>query len=82
MHARSRSLRRRGFSAGTLIRPASKRLLDDIRAGLVDGIVVYKIDRHSRPYPGEVVHKGSVYPGEHEPIVPWELWDGNAAWLS
>jgi DNA invertase Pin-like site-specific DNA recombinase len=37
-----------GFSGGTLERPALKRLLDDILAGLVDVIVVYKIDRLSR----------------------------------
>ena len=23
---------------------------------------------------GEIVHKGAAYPGEHEPIVPMELW--------
>jgi site-specific DNA recombinase len=37
-----------GFSGGTLERPALKRLLVDIEAGLVDVIVVYKIDRLSR----------------------------------
>ncbi len=37
-----------GFSGGTLDRPALKRLLADIEAGLVDVIVVYKIDRLSR----------------------------------
>ena len=37
-----------GFSGGTLERPALKRLLGDIEAGLVDVIVVYKIDRLSR----------------------------------
>lgn len=37
-----------GFSGGTLDRPALKRLLDDIEAGLVDIVVVYKIDRLSR----------------------------------
>lgn len=37
-----------GFSGGTMIRPALQRLLDDVRAGLVDVIVVYKIDRLSR----------------------------------
>jgi DNA invertase Pin-like site-specific DNA recombinase len=37
-----------GFSGGTLERPALKRLLYDIEAGLVDVIVVYKIDRLSR----------------------------------
>jgi len=37
-----------GFSGGTLERPALRRLLRDIEAGLVDVIVVYKIDRLSR----------------------------------
>jgi DNA invertase Pin-like site-specific DNA recombinase len=38
----------RGFSGGTLERPALKRLLSDIHAGRVDVVVVYKIDRLSR----------------------------------
>ncbi len=37
-----------GFSGGNLERPALKRLLADIEAGLVDVVVVYKIDRLSR----------------------------------
>ncbi|MCX7347687.1 MAG: recombinase family protein [Alphaproteobacteria bacterium] len=37
-----------GFSGGTLDRPALKQLLADIQAGLIDVIVVYKIDRLSR----------------------------------
>ena len=37
-----------GVSGGTLERPALKRLLADIEEGLVDVIVVYKIDRFSR----------------------------------
>ena len=37
-----------GFSGGTLERPALKRLLADIEEGLVDVVVVYKIDRLSR----------------------------------
>ena len=37
-----------GFSGGTMDRPALKRLLDDIRAGQVDVVVVYKIDRLTR----------------------------------
>jgi DNA invertase Pin-like site-specific DNA recombinase len=35
---------------------------------------VYKI-LHLRTYIGEVSHKGQVYPGEHEAIVPRTLWD-------
>lgn len=37
-----------GVSGGTLERPALKRLLADIQRGLVDVVVVYKIDRLSR----------------------------------
>jgi DNA invertase Pin-like site-specific DNA recombinase len=37
-----------GFSGGTLERPALKRLLADIEDGLIDVVVVYKIDRLSR----------------------------------
>lgn len=37
-----------GISGGTLDRPALKQLLDDIEDGLVDVVVVYKIDRLSR----------------------------------
>lgn len=37
-----------GFSGGTLDRPALKQLISDIKAGLIDVIVVYKIDRLSR----------------------------------
>jgi DNA invertase Pin-like site-specific DNA recombinase len=37
-----------GFSGGTLERPAIKRLLEEVRKGLVNTIVVYKIDRLSR----------------------------------
>ena len=37
-----------GFSGGTLERPALKRLLADIEEGLIDVVVVYKIDRLSR----------------------------------
>ncbi|MCA1996917.1 MAG: recombinase family protein [Armatimonadetes bacterium] len=37
-----------GISGGTLERPALKRLVADIQYGLVDVVVVYKIDRLSR----------------------------------
>jgi len=37
-----------GYSGGTLERPALKRLLDDIEAGRIDTLLVYKIDRLSR----------------------------------
>jgi len=37
-----------GFSGGTLDRPALTQLLDDIKRGLIDIIVVYKVDRLTR----------------------------------
>ncbi|MCA9396779.1 MAG: recombinase family protein, partial [Candidatus Omnitrophica bacterium] len=37
-----------GISGGTMERPALKRLLEDIKAGKIDVVVVYKIDRLSR----------------------------------
>lgn len=37
-----------GISGGTLERPALQRMMEDIRAGKVDVVVVYKIDRLSR----------------------------------
>src|SRR5689334_16767879 len=37
-----------GFSGGSMQRPALQRLLEDVRAGKVDVIVVYKVDRLTR----------------------------------
>ena len=37
-----------GLSGGTLVRPALQRLLEDVDAGKVDRIIVYKIDRLTR----------------------------------
>ena len=38
-----------GFSGGNTNRPALQRLLQDVRSGKVDIVVVYKIDRLSAP---------------------------------
>lgn len=37
-----------GFSGGSLERPALQRLLEDIKQGKIDCVVVYKVDRLSR----------------------------------
>src|SRR5580658_1024682 len=37
-----------GFSGGSLNRPALRKLLDDVRALMIDVIVVYKVDRLTR----------------------------------
>ena len=37
-----------GFSGGNMARPGLKKLMDDIAAGKVDTVVVYKVDRLTR----------------------------------
>ena len=37
-----------GFSGGTMSRPGLQQLLEDVRAGRIDVIVVYKVDRLTR----------------------------------
>src|SRR5271170_8012410 len=37
-----------GFTGGNMERPALNRLLADIRAGKIDCVIVYKVDRLSR----------------------------------
>jgi site-specific DNA recombinase len=41
---------------------------------LLDKGVLYKL-LNNRVYVGEAVHKGTAYPGEHEPIIDRKLWD-------
>jgi len=41
---------------------------------LLDKKVLYKL-LNNRVYIGEAVHKGTSYPGEHQPIIDRELWD-------
>jgi DNA invertase Pin-like site-specific DNA recombinase len=38
----------RGYSGGTMERPALQQLLTSIQAGAVDVVVVYKVDRFTR----------------------------------
>ena len=40
-----------GMPGGTMERPALQRLLADIGESLVDVVVVYKVDRLTRPWP-------------------------------
>jgi site-specific DNA recombinase len=37
-------------------------------------VYVYRV-LTNRKYLGEIVHKGKSYPGEHEAILDWRLWD-------
>src|ERR1700760_4254724 len=40
-----------GFSGGSMERPALQKLLEDVRQGRIDVIVVYKVDRLTRSLP-------------------------------
>ena len=40
----------------------------------IDKGTVYKL-LNNRVYVGEAVHKGTAYPGEHQPIVSRAIWD-------
>jgi DNA invertase Pin-like site-specific DNA recombinase len=40
----------------------------------VDKGMLYKL-LHNRVYVGDAVHKGTAYPGEHDPIVTRTLWE-------
>jgi site-specific DNA recombinase len=44
------------------------------RRRLIDRGYLY-ILLNNRTYIGEAVHKGTAYPGEHQPIITQELWD-------
>ena len=72
-----------GFSGGTLERPALKRLLADIEEGLVDVVVVYKIDRLSRSLMDfsklvEVFDRAGVTFVSRHPVVQHHDLDGAA----
>lgn len=41
---------------------------------LIDKGYLYRVLRN-RVYRGEAVHKGKAYPGEHEAIVTYKVWD-------
>ena len=51
-----------GFSGGNMDRPALERLLADIKAGKVDCVVVYKVDRLSRSLLGFRQDHGGLRP--------------------
>ena len=44
------------------------------RGKLIDKGFLYKL-LNNRIYIGDAVHKGTAYPGEHQPIITRDLWD-------
>ena len=61
-------------SATTLARTLAAEGMTTKRGRPIDKGTVYKL-LNNRVYVGEAVHKGTAYPGEHQPIVSRALWD-------
>jgi DNA invertase Pin-like site-specific DNA recombinase len=61
-------------SATTLVRTLRAEGVTGKYGKLVDKGYIYKL-LGNRTYIGQVVHKGTVYPGEHQPIIDQALWD-------
>jgi site-specific DNA recombinase len=61
-------------SATVLARELRREGVRTKRGKLVDKGYLYKL-LNNRTYLGMAVHKGTAYPGEHEAIVPEDLWD-------
>jgi site-specific DNA recombinase len=66
------------FSRGTppqiLIEQLAKEGSLNKQGKPIDKGYLYRV-LNNRVYLGEAVHKGTSYPGEHEPIIETELWD-------
>ena len=72
-----------GFSGGTMERPALKRLLDDILAGKLDTVVVYKVDRLTRSLTdfAKIIERVRLARGQlrvRHPAVQHDNLDGTA----
>jgi site-specific DNA recombinase len=61
-------------SATTLARALADEGVRTKRGRAVDRGYLYLL-LNNRTYVGEVAHKGTVFAGEHQPIIPRELWD-------
>jgi hypothetical protein len=61
-------------SATTLVRALRAEGVTGRYGKLVDKGYIYKL-LNNRTYIGKAVHKGTVYPGEQEPIISQALWD-------
>ena len=61
-------------SATTLARSLAAERVRSRRGKLIDKGFLYKL-LNNRIYIGDAVHKGTAYPGEHQPIITRDLWD-------
>ena len=62
-------------SASKLARALQAEGVTNKRGRRIDKGFIYKLI-NNRVYIGEAVHKGTAYPGEHQPIISKELWHG------
>ena len=61
-------------SATTLARALADEGVTTKRGKRIDKSDVYKL-LNNRVYVGDAVHKGTPYPGEHQPIISRDVWD-------
>jgi site-specific DNA recombinase len=61
-------------SATVLVRALRDEGVRGKRGRLIDKGYVYQL-LNNRVYIGEAVHKGTAYPGEHQPIITKSVWD-------
>jgi len=61
-------------SATTLARALADEGVRTKRGWAIDRGYLYLL-LNNRTYIGEVAHKGTAFPGEHQPIISRELWD-------
>ena len=72
-----RSIFQRFIKLGSATKLAQELARDNVRSRygkLIDKGAIYKLI-NNRVYIGEAVHKGTAYPGEHQPILDRLLWD-------
>jgi DNA invertase Pin-like site-specific DNA recombinase len=61
-------------STTVLVRSLREQGVRGKRGRLIDKGYVYQLLKN-RVYIGDAVHKGTAYPGEHQPIITRALWD-------
>jgi DNA invertase Pin-like site-specific DNA recombinase len=64
----------RAIQPQILIKELAKEGATNKNGKPIDKGYLYRV-LHNRVYLGEAVHKGTAYPGEHDPIIEHDLWD-------
>jgi DNA invertase Pin-like site-specific DNA recombinase len=64
----------RGIQPQVLVEQLAKEGALNKNGKPIDKGYLYRV-LHNRVYLGEAVHKGTTYPGEHDPIIEHSVWD-------